>query len=211
MSEATGWQFRPADTPDMDNPHIERYAAGVVESIEAGLPVPAYVGGWNVGVIYGYEGDGSTTLARGYFGGEDPRSVALKDMPPFFVFLGGYDDPPADMDVLRRTLEIAVEHWREDGGAWNETKYVHGKAAYDRWLAALDDVDSIPVDDLAGFRHVSMWTYETLFNAREAAGQFLRSQAPVLDGEARDAVTRAADFYEEEHALLMESLGQGSA
>jgi hypothetical protein len=195
----------------MDNPHLERYASDVVESIDAGLPVPAYVGGWNVGVIYGYEGDGSTALARGYFGREDPQSVPLKDMPPFLVFLAGYDDPPAARAVLRRTLEVATQHWREDGGAWGETKYMHGKAVYDRWLAALDDVESIAEDDLPGFRHVSMWTYETLFNAREAAGKFLRSQAPLLDGEARDALTRAAELYEEEHALLMESLDQEGA
>ncbi len=46
--------------------------------------------------------------------------------------------------------------------------YTHGKAVYDRWLAALDG------DDLRSYRDVSVWTYETLFNAREAAGKFLR-------------------------------------
>jgi len=191
---------------DMDDPHLERYAADVVKSIDAGLPVPAYVGGWNVGVIYGYEGDGSTALARGYFGGDDPQSVPLKDMPPFLVFLGGYAEPPGDVAVLRRSLEIAVKHWREDAGAWGETNYQHGKAVYERWLAALDDVESIPDDQMSGFRHVSMWTYETLFNAREAAGKFLRSQASVVDGDARNAINRAATLYEEEHALLMASI-----
>lgn len=203
VSAATGWRFRRGDFPDMTEPHVERYTDDIVASIDAGLPLLAYDASWNVGVLIGYEDAGAATLMRVYDGGDDLQSTPTEDMLPYLVILDDHDDPPPPLEVLRRTLETAVSHWNDDGGTWGETDYQHGKAVYERWIAALGDVESIDPDGLPGYRQVSIWTYQTLCNAREAASKFLRSQAPILNGAARDALVLAATLYEEEHVLLL--------
>jgi hypothetical protein len=72
-------------------------------------------------------------------------------------------------------------------------------------------MDGIPSEEREEFRHVSLWTYESLLDARREAAAYLRRAADTLTGDARATVARASDIYQAEHDLLMESMNREGA
>lgn len=204
VSRATGWQFRQTMLLGQSNPEgMKALAPDLVAYINAGLPVVGYSNDWNCGVCFGYEEEAQTFLWWDYFrGGEPMRLPAAKPGGPWLLFPAGYGQPPSPRENLLAALKLAVRHWRRDMGPNPDGAYWYGDAAYVQWRDDLGRAAEFPEKVQADLFFADWWVFETLADARMQAGPYLRDAAPLLEGPAREALTRAAALYEEEAGLL---------
>ncbi|MAF10422.1 hypothetical protein CMK11_08220 [Candidatus Poribacteria bacterium] len=211
IAKATGWKGSAILFDDWANPDVGRYASRITAAVNAGLPVVTYAGALNCATIYGYTDDGEQLYIRSYFNQAEPVAWDMEKVGPMLEFLEGHTEAMEPRAAVATSLSIAVDHWRVEHGAWDVGRYLYGEAAYDRWFAYLDDMDGIPSEELEEFRHVSLWTYESLLDARREAAAYLGRAADTLTGDARATVARASDVYQAEHDLLMESMSREGA
>lgn len=180
----------------------------IIESIEAGLPVLCKDRkSLDMAVLYGYaaNGDnGSEVVIVNDYWSVDNR-VPLAEMWPFFIFLrpGEAVEPVA---AARQGLEQAVNNWRREAVRANEicvwgnhpsaATYFYGDQAYAHWIADLENVDGLDAEQQGQLFHCNWWNVDCLFSARTNAQGYLKELAAQVDGEATNALLRAAACYQ---------------
>jgi RNA polymerase sigma-70 factor (ECF subfamily) len=200
VEAATGWRFR--QEWHWDEPQMGRFAPEVASAIDAGRAVLAYAPDLNVGVVYGYEDDGRKILMRDYQKGEEPASVQLSKLGPMLIFLTDHVEPLPRRQAVLQALKIALRNWRRDPVPHARGKYHYGEAALTSWKDDLAQAGTFTDDERRGMFHPSWWNFSSLEDARWAAVHFLKDLVAVLEGQAAEAVSRAAAAYEQEAKFL---------
>jgi len=203
ISKLTGWKL-PMEWIETKGRDNDRLRKRIVASIDAGRPVAAYPPIWNVGVVYGYEDGGKTLWVSDYMGKEHPVRVPIEKLGPLHVYLGDYVQPPALREALIEALRLAVGNWRRkrhDGGLKGR-EYFYGDAAFAAWIKDLRNYDKLSAKTQAAMSGVDPFVYVSLHDARRAARAFLNEWSGLLDGEARQALEKASELYEEEIKVL---------
>ena len=202
-AKQTGWQL-PSHWLDADSRDNDALRERIVAEINAGRPVLAYPPVWNVGLVYGYEEDGQTLLVDDYMEDEKPSRLSVEQLGALFTYLGEHKKPPPPRKALRDALDTAVRNWqreRHDGGI-ERREYWYGDAAFAAWIEDLRGYDSFDEETRKAMFGIDPFNYTSLYDARKAAVSFLRDWGVVVRGEAREALNRAAELYEQETKVL---------
>lgn len=195
ICRTTGWHL-PTDVQlGREKWDRQAVASRMVMSIDAGRPVLAYNDSLNVAVVYGYEGGGDTLWYIDYRPGKTmPYRVPVDRIGPLQSYLARKVPALPSVEQLREALKMAVAHWRRgrhDGGIPGR-EYEYGAAAYDAWIAFLEDAEGVPAERRQQVLDDESWIYMHLPDARRAAAQFLRDRAE-LAGAAADVLSQAAE------------------
>jgi hypothetical protein len=203
-SRATGWSLRTECLLGEKEPRMERFAPDIMASIDAGLPVLGYDHSLNMAVIFGYEDGGQTVRMYDYFGRETPTRKPTAEIGAMLLFLGERTEPLSRRDALLQGLTIAARNWprRHDPADHEERGYWFGNLALTKWGEDLGRYDTLSDPEREKLFFVSWWCFDVLADARPAAVTFLRSHADLLEGEAANALQRAAALYQQEGELL---------
>lgn len=202
-AKLTGWRL-PMDWLEADRRDHDKLRRKIAASIDAGRPVVAYPPAWNVGVIYGYEDGGRTVLMRDYECDDETHRVPVEKLGAMQHYLGQRAEPPAPRECLREALRAAVRNWRRgrhDGGIKGR-EYFYGDAAFAAWIRDIGRFEKLPAKTRKQLRDLDAWNYLALHDARTAAGSFLRDWGRLLDGEAGEALRKAAEIYERQAKAL---------
>jgi hypothetical protein len=183
--------FSHADHPE----EIRKVRKTIVESIDRGLPVVATdliaVPDW--GVITGYADEGKRFLCRTYHDKTGDYSVAEK-WPWIIMLIRGRQPAPDPQQNIRSSLEIALTVSRTPAFG----KYASGLAAYDRWIADLQDAArfaSAEKKEIASRMHINGWCYRSLLDARTVAARYLQEISEYFGNDAAESLSRAAAAY----------------
>ncbi len=209
LAALTGWEL-PSEWVEAEGRDNEALRERIVADLDAGKPVLSYPAHYNMALVCGYEDGGRTLLVSDYMAEEMPARVAVEDLGPLQTYLGEYTEPPPLREALAAALRMAVEHWRRerhDGGLPGR-EYWYGDAAFGAWIGDLGGFEGLSDDARKGLVGLDPWVWTTLRDARAAGVQFLRDWATVVDGEAREALGRAAGLYDEEVKVLDALLGE---
>jgi len=199
VGRLTGWPL-PTDTQfGEDQPDTGAIRRKIVTSIDAGRPVMAYASCLEMAVIYGYADGGGTLLVSDYKI-DQPFRLPVEKIGPLQTYLGKRAGPPPRRDALIEALKTAVVNWRRqrhDGGI-DGREYLYGDAALHAWLHDLSAADDLPKKKKEVFFRLNGWNYRSLKDARAAASAFLKEHASLLGDEARTALGRAVELYQDE-------------
>lgn len=211
FAKATGWPLRVAFVQPDNDEAMQQLTAEFVASIEAGRPVPAYDPQLDLTVVYGYEDRGKVLRLRNYF---DPDAVVK--LPPaqlgfLVLFVEPYTQPLDPRQALIESLHIAAHNWKRERFTTGPGEYWYGDAAYEDWIGDVSAADSFTEEEREWLFYVNWWNFLSLVDARRAAVTYIRKHAALLDGDSRQAVTRAADLYEQELQLLQPILSTHEA
>jgi hypothetical protein len=183
--------FSHADRPE----EVRKVRETIVASIDRGLPVVATdliaVPDW--GVITGYADSGEHLVCRTYHDKTSEYSVAEK-WPWIIMVIRGRQAAPDRQESIRKSLEIAltVSHTPAFG------KYASGFAAYDRWVADLQDTARFAEaeeGEIGGRMHINGWCYRSLLDARTMAGRYLQEISEGFEADAGASLSRAVAAY----------------
>ncbi len=185
---------------------MSRYAGEVKVSIDDGRPALVYPTTFDVGLIYGYADDGKTVLVRDYFAPDKELSIELSKTKGLLGFLEPAGSPLDRREAATIALKAAVGDWRHgpepiDTGA-GMGRYLFGDAAYAEWIENLRTAGKLEEADQKKLFQPSWWTFCVLADARMQASVYLRSIAPLFEGEAKAAIERAAEIYGQSAAVL---------
>lgn len=211
IQKATGWQLRVVNTSDEDGPQMDRLAADIAAAIDAGRPVLVYPPDLNMAVAYGYEDGGKTLLLRDYMKGETPNVLPTAELGFVVIFLGDRSEPLSRHAALIKALKIAVRNWRRGHTDAEKGKYNYGDAALAAWATDIAYADSLTDEQRESLFFVSWWNYSSMADARGVAVAFLRESTSILDGEAREALKRAAALYDQEGEMFGGVFGEQDA
>ena len=190
----------------------EEFRNRIVWSIRKGKPVLAegVVGPPEVGIITGFEQNADVLLGRSFF--HESRDYYrkadwYKDCHSL-LFIGEKTKPMPKRDILRETLEWAIQITRTSQMDWPGPERVLGLAAYDAWAQALLKDEDFPEGDLKTltFRsHVcSSVTLCGLGEARRMTVKFLSEFADVTPAVTTE-LQNAAKSYEQELIILSQA------
>ena len=194
-ARATGWPLKiELHFDEKDRP---RATAGIVESINAGKPVPAYDQSLDMAVVYGYGEGGKTLLFRDYHKGEQPLELEAGKIGWLWLLLGEHKPVLSRREALIEGLRIAVNNWRREVGREGPGEYWYGPTAYKAWCGHLANYDSLSEDKRKLLFHTNWWNFIAYLDGRRAAVTFLQENADLLEGQARQAVARAAGMYKQ--------------
>jgi RNA polymerase sigma-70 factor (ECF subfamily) len=195
---ATGWKLR-VEVHQGEN--MEQYAPQIVASINEGKPVAAYTDYLDMSVVYGYGESGRTLFFRDYNRGQKLQLPAAK-LGWMWLVLGEYRPVLSRQQAVIEALKIAVHNWRREVGTEGPGDYWYGPAAYRAWSDRLAHHDAMAEDRRKLLSHVNQFNFIALVDARRAAVAFLQENAPVLNEQARPALVRAAEVYEQAVTFL---------
>ncbi len=209
LSKLTGWELRAGyhEAAGRDNEHLRR---DLVAAIDAGRPVATYPTDWNIAVACGYDDGGRVALVKDYGGSENPSAVPLARLGALQVYLSRYAEPPPLRGCLQQALKLAASNWRRtrgDGGVPGR-EYWYGRAALEAWIRDLRDGDQLPEETKKALFGLGPGNYAALYDARKAAVTFLKDWSSVTDGEAREALQRAAGLYDKEAKVVAPVLAE---
>ena len=196
--KATGWPMNVICVPD--NPKMERFTKDIIDSIDAGRPVPAYEPGLNVDVIYGYKDGGITVLLKDYFKGD--IELPVDKLGWMLFFLRDPVEPLSKREAFLQGLRIAVKNWQREPWPSEKGEYLYGGAALARWAEDLGKLDGLNQGDKGNLQFVSNWCFSSMWDARAAAASFLEQNVNELGGDAKPAIQRALELYRRESNLL---------
>jgi RNA polymerase sigma-70 factor (ECF subfamily) len=210
VMESTGWPLRVEFMQGEDTAVVQRLTQEVTASINADRPVLVYDAGLDMAVAYGYEEGGKFLLLRGYHQ-EEPLRLPPAQLGFLMLFLGDHGPEKPRPEAFCAALKRAVHNWDRERAHEGPGDYWYGRAAYARWAADLERGHEVEADQQPFLRGVSRFCYFTLRGARRDAVQFLRAHESLVEGEAREALLRAADLYAQEAALLDREFRAGTA
>ncbi|KKO11392.1 hypothetical protein LCGC14_0018730 [marine sediment metagenome] len=206
---ATGWQVQDEDNMDNeDDPHMERFAADMVASIDAGFPVVGYGPGrpaLNVAVAFGYDNGGESFLWWDFFGGDTPVVLPATQTGPWIWILKSFNEPPSRRKQLLASLKIAVRNWHRPDEKLPPGKYYYlwGDVAYTAWAADIRKAATFDDEQQGPLFFANWWCFGILVDARNTAAVFLREYADAAgDDQAATHIRKAADLYQQEGQLL---------
>lgn len=105
-------------------------------------------------------------------------------------------------ELLIAALTQAVDMWHTE----KRGDYYCGDAAYEHWLTWLRDVEAGNVDNPKAGMQGNGWCYDVLVHSRRIASPWLRKQADLFDGEAREHLLAAAEHYGKIPPICMEGI-----
>lgn len=184
----------------------ERAREDVLRSLDQGRPSIAInlrvVAEW--GVIAGYAEGGKTLLCRTYFDGDAQDYLPAESWPFLLLVLGDPRPAPSPLDLLKRSLRVALDVPRHQGLRPN---YANGLAVYKLWAFDLRDEARYAggPESLRKPCEVNRFVYTSLLDARRAAAVYLGSRVELLSGEAAERLSEAARRY----ARLADALESG--
>jgi len=169
---------------------VERARKSVVDSIERGRPAIYQVEEHSL--IVGYRDGGLRFVLREYGNAGNPGYTDKEQLPWSVSVVGDKKRSPDRrtelVESLRRGLRIA-----------NTAKVDNvacGFAAYEAWIRTIERGYGHLSDEQAfGWKLGNAYCYESLFNSREAASDYLRSISEELDEEASGCLLKAADMF----------------
>jgi len=174
----------------------------IVESINAGRPVPAYDGTEDMAVVYGYSEGGRKFLVRDYHKGDQAQELDAGKIGWLWLILGERKAGLSRREAVIEGLRIAVHNWRREVGREGPGDYWYGPAAYRAWSGHLARYDSLPNDKRKLLGHVNWWNMFTLIDARRSAVASLDENAGLLDGQIRKGMLEASSIYKQASAFL---------
>lgn len=202
-----GWTMR-VDTRmgnDQNEPAgMEDRLDEVKASIDAGLPILAYPKMWDMGILYGYEGN--KIAIRDFHVGNTETWMDVSEMRGLFTFFEERQAVPSATTSAKAALGEAVYRWtakpdrqvRKGSNGINglEGAYYYGGEGYAKWIALLEKAAGMPEDARRGLLHVNFWTFISLHDARQKAAPYLQSLVDLFPDKA-PALRDAADAYEQ--------------
>jgi hypothetical protein len=197
LNAATGYVFEWNDPEITPADTRERVKA----SLDRGYPVLAMPLQMDLGVILGYEGDGSTLLVADYWASEFPARVAITDMKQVGCFLDRVQAPAPRPSAVRAGLGLAMARFREgvvEPDPITGASYHYGSAGFERWAADLERAPQLSAEQRQNLFHVSSWTFSGFHQARSKyAGAYLRRAAPQFNAAGSAHVLEAAGLYDQ--------------
>jgi len=214
---ATGYRYQIAERMHDGTAGVERLAEMISQEIDAGRPLLGMNmhNGTSWGVVCGYDentpatADGDARPAWVWCRSTYDPPGAVPTSPPQFPTeiwsIAREGDPPARAEQVRASLLLAAELLttekakvrRTGGWIWHyEPEYVSGLAAYDAWVADLEDeagIAALPPDQRLMYWQGNAVMYSQLLDARDAACAYLGRVAPSLPEEVSVPLTRAAE------------------
>ena len=132
VKDAIAYELVPYSPKENDAEGVAKVRKAIVESIEKGIP--ALCGSEEESLVVGYEEEGKVLLVRGY-NARKPGYSALKKWPWGFTVLQRKAQAPDRRAAVLRSLKLASEL----ATTKNYEKYASGYAAYELWIAGLED------------------------------------------------------------------------
>jgi hypothetical protein len=180
---------------------MSRYKDEVIASLDAGVPILTYAMKMDMSVIYGYEAGGDVVLVRDYYAGDKEAKLPLSKINGLLMFLTDRKDPPSREQAIVRGLQQAVRDWHgadvDSVRPAGDGAYHLGDKAYEVWIDDLKNAGGLAPEDRRKMFHPSWWTFSSLADARAAAAKYVRDVAETLPPDARPALLRAADLYDQ--------------
>ncbi len=213
-AESIGYTIKFHDHMD-GKTDMSRYASDIKKSIDVNMPVLAYATTLDMGVIYGYQDDGQTVLVRDPFIGDKDHAMPLAKTKGFLGFLSPTGKTIARRDAAIAALKAAAGEWRQPPvpmkSITGDGNYLFGDVAYAEWIENVRTSSTLSVADQKSLFEPSWWTFSVLADARANASKYLRSIAPLFEGDAKAAIERAAGFYAQTAAKLGPAFGTKDA
>jgi len=207
IGRATGWHIEDKVSglveTYQDESDMARFAPDIVATIEVEMPALVYEPNWNVAVLCGYADEGRRVLLVDYHSPGKILELNTADLIPFLLFIEDEGRPPSTRDALLEGLRVAVHNWNREPerSDYNIGHYVYGRPAFEMWQEDVRFWATSPEDPKdSGFD--DWWTMMGFRDTRRAVAGFLRANAGLLGENAKVALDRAADLYEEELRML---------
>lgn len=203
VEASAGWRAKWETHLDNVNgvTDMMQFREQVVQSIDAGRPVLAYMGNLDVSVLYGYEADAQRVLVRSYYTGDNETIMPLSENKGMLMFLAEKKQELPRREAVIAGLKAAVRDWKAAPTPASSQSgpgaYHMGDDAYATWIADTEKASQLSDADRQGMHHPRGWTFAELVDARYAASRYLRKSAGAFGGEAKAAMERAADLYEQ--------------
>jgi hypothetical protein len=197
LNAATGYVFEwndpgiaPVDTQ-----------ARVKASLDQGYPVLAMPSHMDLGVIYGYEDDGSSLLVTDYWSSDFPERRAIADMQQIGCFLDRVEEPAVRSRAVRAGLALAVRRFRQglvDPDPITGASYYYGSVGFERWAADLRRVPELSTEQQQNLFFVSSWTFSGMHQGRtKHAAAYLRKAARHFDSARGGQLLEVAGLYDQ--------------
>jgi len=174
----------------------------IMKSINKGIPV--LFGREEQGLLVGYQNGGKDLLGHSYWDWHKKDGlVPMNGWPWGFGVLVKKKTPPDRRVCVLRSLELAVTLARTPAFG----NYASGFAAYQAWIADLNDSPKFGKQDEKGQRRVlqaNAHIYMSLMDARAAAASYLHQIAADLPG-AFNHLASAAERYGQVVSKLKEA------
>jgi hypothetical protein len=190
---ADGWY-----TPEM---HGAKEA--VVQSIDAGIPVPVVDHHLNSVVAYGYMEDGEVLMLKTLVDGDYACPLSgLGQSPSLAHILKGPETPSPFPSIFKDVVSDAVERWYIIKSDFIPDRLKNGQAALQAWIRGLEQHENLAAKtDPGKLLFYYLWAYKHLWDARRAAVDFLTKHAELFP-PAQKLLIKAASYYHQEADLL---------
>ncbi|HDI12314.1 MAG TPA: hypothetical protein ENF63_01825 [Candidatus Bathyarchaeota archaeon] len=154
------------------------------------------------GVIAGY--DGKKILCRTYYDEGEEYSVAEEFPWIMFRMRKKEEKPPTMEENIINSIRLAVEL------AYTPfiDRYANGLTAYDVWIKDLENEEmfaKMNQKELFIHWHINGWIYDSLYDARNAAVEYLKKAEKILKGKNKDVVKEAAEKFEKVRENIFEN------
>ena len=154
------------------------------------------------GVIAGY--DGKKILCRTYYDEGEEYSVAEEFPWIMFRMRKKEEKPPTMEENIINSIRLAVEL------AYTPfiDRYANGLTAYNVWIKDLENEEmfaKMNQKELFIHWHINGWIYDSLYDARNAAVEYLKKAEKILEGKNRDIVKEAAEKFEKVRENIFEN------
>ena len=200
LGKASPFQIVPLGVKADDPESVETARRRVCDSIDRGIPVIAT--SEEDGLIVGYGDSGATLLWHAYSKGAKLNWGKMEQWPWGVGLLERRPSPPDRPACYRASLQAAVELW----GTAKFGDYYSGQAAYDKWIRELRDQSRFAGLDEKGLRSLAgnnAFIFDSLYNARRCAVQYLERIADAFGPEQQEHLRRACELYREVGAALL--------
>ena len=174
---------------------IEKMFQLIKEEIDSGKPMLA-IGltrfpDW--GIIAGYEG--RKILCRTYYDKSEEYSVAEEFPWIMFRMRKKEEKPPSQEENVINSIKLAAEM------AYTPfiERYANGLTAYDVWIKDLENEEMFSKmnrKELFIHWHINGWIYNSLYDARNAAVEYLKKAEKILEGKNREIVKEATENFD---------------
>jgi hypothetical protein len=197
LQRLTGWEL-DGEWQAVQGRDNEVLRARLVAAVEAGQPVPGYVTGLDLGLVFGYEDEGKRLVCRDYDSVEPTVLCGVGDLQPLRCFVGEHRPAPHPAAALREALAIAANNWRRQrhNGGLPGRDYWYGETACRAWLDDLRGYEAMDGQTRRSLTRLDALGHLALLDARRAAVSFLTDWACVTNGRVRDSLMAAADLYQ---------------
>jgi hypothetical protein len=184
--------------------------AAIKASIDRGIPVQYDLE--EAGLIIGYADDGKRwwcvhpyhKWGKEAFWFDEVKGMAGGKWP--WVIVVWSEPKPDDQRADPRELTIAALKQVVD--MWNTQKkgdYFCGDAAYKHWIQWLRDVEAGKIKNPKGWMQGNGWCYDVITQNRPIAARWLKKQAGLFDGEAKQHLLKAAKTYAKIDPVMVEA------